>query len=189
MRTIPACARGKLLHRAGTPVAMDADMATAANPATKRRLIRLLQKAYSSEMAAAFAYQGHRGSVRREYEKNAIAIIEMEEWVHRVHVREILKEIGAAPSPSLEFLMYQIGKTLSGLCYISGWFLPMYVAYLLETMNVKEYETAARLAAVLGYKTAERDLLKMAAVEDRHADTFYKLLTPATAEAAIAAAG
>jgi hypothetical protein len=34
-------------------------------------LIDLLQRAYSAEKAAAFAYQGHAGSLRNKEEKDA----------------------------------------------------------------------------------------------------------------------
>lgn len=37
-----------------------------------KALVDLLQKAYSAEKAAAFAYQGHAGSVKDPVEKAAI---------------------------------------------------------------------------------------------------------------------
>ena len=47
------------------------------------KLVRLLQKAYSAEKAAAFAYIGHARSVKSKEEKIAIKQIEDDEWVHR----------------------------------------------------------------------------------------------------------
>lgn len=52
-----------------------------------KALVDLLQKAYSAEKAAAFAYQGHAGSVKDPVEKAAIKQIEIDEWNHR---REVL---------------------------------------------------------------------------------------------------
>jgi hypothetical protein len=42
-------------------------------------LIDLLQRVYSAEKAAAFAYKGHAGSVKKREEKNAIRQIEIDE--------------------------------------------------------------------------------------------------------------
>ena len=53
-------------------------------------LINLLQRAYSAEKAAAFAYQGHAGSVKKEDEKKAIKQIEIDEWNHRREVMAIM---------------------------------------------------------------------------------------------------
>jgi len=44
-----------------------------------KALIDLLQRAYSTEKAAAFAYQGHAGSVKDKAEKIAIKQIEVDE--------------------------------------------------------------------------------------------------------------
>jgi hypothetical protein len=43
------------------------------------QLVDLLQMAYSAEKAAAFAYQGHAGSVKDPVEKIAIRQIEIDE--------------------------------------------------------------------------------------------------------------
>ena len=43
------------------------------------KLVALLQRAYSAEKAAAFAYQGHAGSVKNEIDKKAIRQIELDE--------------------------------------------------------------------------------------------------------------
>jgi rubrerythrin len=42
-------------------------------------LVNLLKQAYSAEKAAAFAYQGHAGSVKNMEEKKAIRQIEIDE--------------------------------------------------------------------------------------------------------------
>ena len=46
-------------------------------------LTDLLRLAYSAEKAAAFAYQGHAGSVKDEGDKIRIREIETDEWIHR----------------------------------------------------------------------------------------------------------
>jgi hypothetical protein len=49
-------------------------------------LALLLQRAYSGEMAAAFAYVGHAGSLRCPQAKAAVKQIEDDEWHHRANV-------------------------------------------------------------------------------------------------------
>jgi len=53
-------------------------------------LVDLLQQPYSAEKAAAFAYQGHAGSVKEKADKQAIKQIEDDEWNHR---KEVLEQI------------------------------------------------------------------------------------------------
>src|SRR5262245_26857393 len=67
--------------------------------AARRRLVRLLQGAYSGELAACYAYQGHARSVSDPREKQRIAEIEHEEWVHRECVGKMLASLGEAPDP------------------------------------------------------------------------------------------
>jgi rubrerythrin len=57
------------------------------------KLTKLLQMAYSAEMAASFAYQGHAGSVKDKKEKLAIRQIELDEWSHREEVLKIIESI------------------------------------------------------------------------------------------------
>ena len=47
--------------------------------ATRRKLVRLLQRAYSGEKAAALAYQGHAASVKDPAEAAMIRKIENDE--------------------------------------------------------------------------------------------------------------
>src|SRR5438874_12104197 len=53
-------------------------------------LVRLLQRAYSAEMAASFAYIGHAYSVRDPAEKAAIKQLEDDVWCHRPQVWAIM---------------------------------------------------------------------------------------------------
>ena len=99
-------------------------------------LINLLKKAYSAEKAAAYAYQGHAGSVRNKFEKIAIRQIEEDEWNHRREVLEIMNYYGILPSQWYEVKFAFIGKFISGSCYVIGWFMHFFFAGKLESGNV-----------------------------------------------------
>jgi rubrerythrin len=133
-----------------------------------RSLIALLQLAYSGERAAAFAYRGHAASVRDPAERARIREIEAEELHHRELVGGMLRALDAAPRRWLETKATLIGRTLSALCHVSGWFLPMYGAGKLERRNIVEYETAARHARDSGHGELVDCLLTMAEVEWEH---------------------
>lgn len=67
--------------------------------------------AYSAENAAAFAYQGHAGSVKSEDEKSAIRQIELDEWNHRDEVMNIMKHYDIPVSFYYEIKFHIIGKS------------------------------------------------------------------------------
>jgi demethoxyubiquinone hydroxylase (CLK1/Coq7/Cat5 family) len=73
------------------------------------RFINLLQRAYSGELAAAYAYRGHWKSLSRPDERRGIQKIEHEEWVHRERVGKMLAALEAAPVRRLELrlVLYQ----------------------------------------------------------------------------------
>src|SRR5476651_1316782 len=99
------------------------------------KLIDLLKKAYSAEKAAAFAYQGHAGSVKNKEEKAAIHQIEIDEWNHRKEVLQLMGYYDIQISKWYEIRFYIIGKIISYSCYIIGWFMPFYFAGRLESGN------------------------------------------------------
>jgi rubrerythrin len=136
-------------------------------------LVRILQNAYSGEVAAAYAYRGHWRSLRPSPEKAHIEKIEAEEWDHRRRVGEWLEKLGAGPRPIREKVFWTIGRTLGVTCFISGWFMPMYFAGRLESQNSVEYEDAARFAKELGMQDCVDDLLDMARVEVEH-EVFFR---------------
>ena len=138
----------------------------------ERNLVALLQLAYSGELAAAHAYNGHWRSVKDAGERARIAEIEQEELQHRKLVGEMLANLGAAPNRSREIRASVIGRTLSFLCHVSGWLAPMYGAGRLESSNVREYETAARFARECGREDLLDCLLTMAEVEWEHEKYF-----------------
>lgn len=140
------------------------------------KLIRILQAAYSGEKAAALAYQGHWRSVKNVYEKEKIQSVEREEWEHRKTVGEMLEELQAKPSGAREFIFGNIGNTLKLLCPVSGWFLPMFFAGLLESQNIKEYEQASLHARQAGLQTMADQLQRMSEVEREHESYFFGLV-------------
>jgi hypothetical protein len=139
---------------------------------TRRRLIKLLQMAYSGEKSAALAYEGHSGSVRNEEEKLAIALIAQEEWEHRQVVGQLLASLGEGPNPWREAIQTLIGYIIKPACYLSGWFFPMLGAWLLEEMNVNEYATAQGYAQFLGLLDFVAELEVLSVKERSHADYF-----------------
>src|SRR5437870_6724703 len=135
---------------------------------SRRELIALLQLAYSGELAAAYAYCGHWKSVRDRQVKSAIQSIENDEWRHRRLVGEMLAGLESGPSERRERRAAIIGRTLGFLCHVMGWLAPMYGAGRLESRNIREYETAARLARDCGRVELIDCLLEMAEVEWEH---------------------
>jgi rubrerythrin len=135
---------------------------------SRLKLIALLQLAYSGELAAAYAYRGHSSSVRNPAERAAIENIENDEWRHRELVGDLLVKLAAQPKLRREARARIIGRTLEFLCHITGWLAPMYGAGRLESGNIREYETAARLARDCGRSDMVDCLLEMAEVEWEH---------------------
>src|SRR5215831_5704549 len=122
---------------------------------SRRHLIRILQSAYSGELAAALAYRGHWKSLEDHAETNKIRQIEEEEWIHRQKVGRMLDDLASGPLKIKEIKMWLIGRTVGLACHFTGWFLPMYFAGRLETVNVEEYEIAASCASDLGLSEFE----------------------------------
>jgi rubrerythrin len=138
----------------------------------RRKLIALLQLAYSGELAAAYAYSGHWKSVSNAEQKTAIQNIENDEWRHRELVGEMLAGLESGPSQRRETRANMIGRTLGFLCHVMGWLAPMYGAGRLESRNIREYETAARYARDCGRSDLVDCLLEMAEVEWDHEHYF-----------------
>lgn len=128
----------------------------------------LLKKAYSAEKAAAFAYQGHAGSVKNKTEKAAIRQIELDEWNHRKEVLEIMRQYEVPVSKYYEFRFYVIGKLISASCYVIGWFMPFYFAGRLESGNVCEYFRMKQYFNSLGIKEHDQILYEMGIKEKEH---------------------
>jgi hypothetical protein len=133
-----------------------------------KELVDLLQKAYSAEKAAAFAYQGHAGAVKDKAEKTAIKQIEIDEWYHRREVLEIMKQYDIPVSKYYEIRFHIVGKAISFSCYIIGWFMPFYFAGSLESGNVCEYFRMKQFFNGLGIKEHDQVLYEMGMKEKEH---------------------
>jgi len=131
-------------------------------------LIDILQKAYSAEKAAAFAYQGHAGSVKDKDQKKAIRQIELDEWNHRKEVLAIMQQYDIPISRYYEFRFHITGKIISASCYIIGWFMPFYFAGSLESGNVCEYFRMKQYFNDLGIKEHDLILYEMGIKEKEH---------------------
>jgi len=138
----------------------------------RQKLIALLQLAYSGELAAGYAYQGHWRSVSNAEERKRIQTIEQEEWHHRRLVGEMLAKLGSAGDKRKEIRATIIGRSLGFLCHVSGRLAPMYGAGKLERRNIKEYEDAAQYAIGCGHIEFVDCLLTMAEVEWEHEKYF-----------------
>lgn len=132
------------------------------------RLVKLLQQAYSAEKAAAFAYQGHAGSVKSKAEKVSIRQIEIDEWNHRKEVLQIMNQYGIPVSKFYEVRFHVIGKIISWSCYVIGWFMPFYFAGKLESGNVCEYFRMKQYFNDLGITEHDKILYEMGIKEKEH---------------------
>jgi demethoxyubiquinone hydroxylase (CLK1/Coq7/Cat5 family) len=131
--------------------------------------VRILQDAHAGELAAAYAYRAHAHSLWRHHDQQEeVRRIEAAEWHHRRLVAVMLDELGTGPRRRRELLMATIGRFFGSLCFVTGWFGPMYAAGRLEAMNVGQYETARNLAVALGHPAYARQLQDMVIEEVRH---------------------
>ena len=135
---------------------------------SKQNLIRILQNAHAGELAAAYAYRGHWKSLKESAEKTEIKKIEAEERAHRENVARWLAKLEAKPRRLREAIFWTIGRSLGVLCYVSGWFLPMYFAGRLESQNILEYEEAAHFAGEMKMKECVSEMLEMSKKEAEH---------------------
>jgi hypothetical protein len=137
-----------------------------------KELVDLLKRAYSAEKAAAFAYQGHAGSVKDKEQKKAIHQIELDEWNHRREVLAIMQQYDIPISKYYEVKFHIIGKVISFSCYVIGWFMPFYFAGRLESGNVCEYFRMMHYFHALGIKEHDEVLYQMGIKEKEHEEYF-----------------
>ena len=133
-----------------------------------KKLVKLLQKAYSAEKAASYAYQGHAASLKNKEEKKEIYQIELDEWHHRACVLEIMNAYNIPVSKWYEFKFAVIGKTISLSCHLLGWFMPFYFAGSLESGNVCEYFVMMQYFNSLGITKHNEILYEMGMKEKEH---------------------
>ena len=133
-----------------------------------RALVKLLQKAYSAERAAAFAYIGHAASLKCPEAKAAVKQIEDDEWKHRENVLGLMKLYGVPVSRSSEVRFYAIGRIISASCHVIGQFMPFFFAGKLESGNVCEYFVMMRHFHSLGIREHDAMLYEMGMKEKEH---------------------
>ncbi|MEO6876692.1 MAG: hypothetical protein ABI222_17920 [Opitutaceae bacterium] len=131
-------------------------------------LVDLLQRAYSAERAAAFAYIGHAASLRDPAAKVAVKQIEDDEWAHRAHVRELMARYDVDVSRWYEVKYYGIGKVIAASCHVIGWFMPYFFAGRLESGNVCEYFVMMHYFHSLGIRDHDAILYEMGMKEKDH---------------------
>lgn len=148
-------------------------------PLSDNKLVRSLQLAYSAERAAAFAYIGHAGSLRKTSEKEAVRQIEQDEWDHRKHVLEIMREYEIPVSRWLEVKYYVIGRVIGFSCYLIGRFMPYFFAGKLESGNVCEYFEMIHRFHELGITKHDPLLYEMGVREKEHEVYFLDLVKDA----------
>ena len=131
-------------------------------------LVRLLQKAYSAERAAAFAYVGHAASLRNPAAKAAVKQIEDDEWKHRDNLRGLMQRHGVPVSRWAEVKYWLIGRCISASCHVIGRFMPFFFAGKLESGNVCEYFVMMRHFHSLGIREHDAMLYEMGMKEKEH---------------------
>ena len=143
---------------------------------TKTEFIKLMQAAYSGELAAALAYGGHWRALKKQSEIDAVKQIEIDEWQHRKRVGEILLEIGAKPSWMREKIFFAIGTSIALICRVCGYFCAAYFAGILESSNVNEYNRAYELAKKLNLNHLLKDFGEMEKTEAEHEIILYQMV-------------
>lgn len=131
-------------------------------------LAKLLQRAYSAERAASFAYIGHAASLNDPAARAAVKQIEDDEWSHRQHVLEIMRRYDVPVSRWFEVKYWWIGKVISGSCHVIGWFMPYFFAGKLESGNVCEYFVMMHYFHALGIRDHDAVLCEVGFKEKEH---------------------
>jgi hypothetical protein len=131
-------------------------------------LVELLQRAYSAEKAAAFAYIGHANSLKKLEDKAAVKQIEDDEWGHRKNVLVIMQKYEIPISKYYEVKFHLIGRIISASCHVIGWFMPYFFAGRLESGNVCEYFVMMQYFHSLGIGEHDEILYEMGMKEKDH---------------------
>ena len=131
-------------------------------------LIELLQRAYSAEKAAAFAYIGHATSLKKPAAKAAVKQIEDDEWGHRRNVLAIMRQYEIPVSRFYEIKFHLIGRVISASCHVIGWFMPYFFAGKLESGNVCKYFVIMKYFHALGIREHDEILYEMGIKEKEH---------------------
>lgn len=141
-------------------------------------LVDLLQRAYSAEMAASYAYVGHAHSLKDRAAKAAVRQIELDEWHHRAEVLAIMRQYDIPVSMLYEIRYFFIGHLISISCHFIGWFMPYFFAGKLESGNVCEYFVMMRYFQSLGIREHDQCLYEMGLKEKEHEVYFLSQIRP-----------
>jgi len=137
----------------------------------------MLQKAHAGEMGAYFAYGGHIASLKEDSEEfETISEIQLDEWQHHEIIQKILTKLNARRSRSRDTVFTVIGVGLGVLCHVTGWFLPMKGALLIEKIGAAGYVEIMNEAILTGFPDIAMILLGMAAKEEEHREYFLQCL-------------
>lgn len=131
-------------------------------------LERSLQRAYSAERAASFAYIGHAASLHDPQAKAAVKQIEDDEWSHRRHVLAIMRQYDVPVSRWFEAYYYVVGRLIGASCHVIGRFMPYFFAGKLESGNVCEYFVMIRHFHARGITEHDAILHEMGIKEKEH---------------------
>ena len=140
------------------------------------KLVKLLQKAHAGELAAYHAYQGHWESVSDPEEQLAIQKIQKDELEHAEVVSKMLHHLGSRPSFLRDTIFVVLGRALSFLCKYTGWFMPMYVAKLIEKIGVNNYYEMLEISLTKGHPELAFTLMQLASREEEHRIYFEKAI-------------
>lgn len=143
---------------------------------TNPALCDSLQKAYSAERAAAFAYVGHAAALRDADERAAIQQIEDDEWDHRREVLQIMQRWQVPVRRWYEIKYWLIGKVIGLSCHVIGRFMPYFFAGKLESGNVCEYFIMLRQFRELGIREHDDALYEMGIREKAHEVHFQNVI-------------
>lgn len=139
------------------------------------KLVKALQDAHAGELAAYYAYQGHWESLKDPSERAALQEIQQDELEHIIFLSHYLEKMGFKTSRVKDFTWTCIGKTIGALCHVTGWYLPMRIAGLMERIGTKSYIEISAIAKAEGHEILAKKLLDMAEVEKRHEEFFNRI--------------
>jgi demethoxyubiquinone hydroxylase (CLK1/Coq7/Cat5 family) len=133
-----------------------------------KKLIRMLRCAHSSELGAFHAYEGHIRSLSCPIERDKLRNIQNDEWMHVLALRRMLDQFNATPNRFLDLIFTLIGKTAAKISRITGRYLPMKGAALIEAIGFNAYREIASEASKCGNRLLVDELLQMALNEYMH---------------------
>ena len=134
-----------------------------------------LKVAYSTEIGAWTAYQGHAAATREPEVKADIERIAADEKHHREAVGEMLDRFDAKPWWWLELLFTFIGTCVGAGCHIWGGWASAFGAAQFEFGGAGDYKRAAKAARAVGEPELAEQLELYQEQETEHRRYFLAL--------------